>query len=139
MELKGRKVNQGKAAGEAIVSKAPFSFFGELDPATGNIIAPNHELFGESIKGKIFVCPSGKGSSGAPTISYSAKKAGNLPAAMIITEIEPAIAAAILTADIPAVDRLDQDPLEVIETGDYVKVDADSGIVEVTKKISANS
>ena len=32
------------------------------------------------------------------------------------------------------VDRLDQDPIEVIETGDWVKVDGDRGIVEVTKK-----
>ena len=28
----------------------------------------------------------------------------------------------------------DQDPLEVIETGDWVRVDADNGIIEVTKK-----
>jgi hypothetical protein len=32
------------------------------------------------------------------------------------------------------VDRLDQDPVKVIETGDWVKVDAAKGIVEVTKK-----
>ena len=34
----------------------------------------------------------------------------------------------------PAVTDLDQDPLKVIETGDWVKVDGDNGIVEVTKK-----
>ncbi len=34
----------------------------------------------------------------------------------------------------PAVTDLDQDPLKIIETGDWVKVDADKGIVEVTKK-----
>jgi hypothetical protein len=28
----------------------------------------------------------------------------------------------------------DQDPLQVIATGDWVRVDADNGIVEVTKK-----
>ena len=30
--------------------------------------------------------------------------------------------------------ELDQDPLAVIETGDWVKVDADRGVVEVTKR-----
>jgi predicted aconitase with swiveling domain len=34
----------------------------------------------------------------------------------------------------PAMTELDQDPLTVIETGDWVKVDADNGIVEVIKK-----
>ena len=28
----------------------------------------------------------------------------------------------------------DRDPLEVIDTGDWVKVDADNGIVHVTRK-----
>ncbi len=134
MKLKCRKVNQGRAEGEAIVSKVPFSFLGELDPSTGKITAPSHDLFGESIKNKIFVCPSGKGSSSGPTIAYTAKKAGSMPKAMIVSQVEPVLAAAILVADIPAVDQLDRDPLEVIETGDYVKVDADQGVVEVIKK-----
>jgi len=35
---------------------------------------------------------------------------------------------------IPAITGLDQDPLEVIKTGDWVKVDADNGVVEVTRQ-----
>jgi phosphoenolpyruvate-protein kinase (PTS system EI component) len=35
---------------------------------------------------------------------------------------------------IPSVTDLDRDPLDVIETGDWVKVDGDTGTVEVTKK-----
>jgi hypothetical protein len=34
---------------------------------------------------------------------------------------------------VPAITDLDQDPLEVISSGDWVKVDADNGIVEITK------
>lgn len=34
----------------------------------------------------------------------------------------------------PTVTGLDQDPLDIIETGDWVKVDGDNGIVEITKK-----
>lgn len=132
--LKGRTVNPGKAEGEAVVTKTPFSFLGELDPSTGCVPSPSHELFGRSLKGKIFVCPTGKGSSAGPSIAYLAMKAGNLPSAMIVTKVEPVLAAAILTANIPAVDHLDQNPLAVIETGDYVKVDADLGTVEIIKK-----
>jgi len=32
------------------------------------------------------------------------------------------------------VHKLDQNPLEVIKTGDYIKMDATEGIVEVIKK-----
>jgi uncharacterized protein len=35
---------------------------------------------------------------------------------------------------IPAITDLDRNPLEVIETGDWVKVDADRGVVEVRKR-----
>ena len=133
IQLKGRTVCPGKAEGEAIVSKIPFSFIGELDPSTGKIPAPSHELFGKSLKGKIFVCPTGKGSSGGAGIAYLAKKSGNMPAAMVVTEVEPVLAAAILTADIPAVDMLEENPIEVIETGDHIKLDATKGIVLITK------
>jgi predicted aconitase with swiveling domain len=34
----------------------------------------------------------------------------------------------------PSMTEFDRDPLTCIETGDWVKVDADRGIVEVTKK-----
>jgi hypothetical protein len=40
---------------------------------------------------------------------------------------------------VPTMSDFDRDPLEVIETGDWVKVDADNGIVEVTKKADVRS
>ena len=132
--LKGHCVSPGKAEGEAIVSRVAFSFVGELDPTTGKVPSPSHELFGQSLAGKIFVFPTGKGSSGAPVMSWKAMKQGNNPKAMICIEAEPTVAAAAITANIPMVDRLDGNPIEVIKPGDYVKVDADAGNVEVLKK-----
>jgi len=134
MKLKGRRVNGGKAEGEAIVTHIPFSFLGEIEISTGKVPSPSHDLFGQSLAGKIFVCPTGKGSSVGPGVAYLAKMAGTMPKAMVVKEVEPVLASAILTANIPAVDKLNQDPLEVIETGDYIKMDADKGIVEVIKK-----
>jgi predicted aconitase with swiveling domain len=37
----------------------------------------------------------------------------------------------------PAVTDFDQDPLGVIETGDWVRVDGDAGVVEVRKRAAA--
>jgi uncharacterized protein len=35
---------------------------------------------------------------------------------------------------VPAITDLDQDPCEVISTGDWVRIDANEGLVEVRKK-----
>lgn len=134
MILRGHTVCPGKAEGQAVVTGTPFSFLGELDPSTGKILSPSHELFGQSIADKIFVFPTGKGSSAGPLISWAAMKAGNNPKAMICVRAEPIVAAAAITASIPMVDRLDKNPLEVIETGDYVKIDANEGVVEIVGK-----
>lgn len=134
MKLTGHTVNPGKAEGEAIVVNAPFSFLGELDAATGKIASPFHEQFGESIKGKVLVAPTGKGSSMGPIISWNAAKAGNNPVAIICIQAESILASAAITAGIPMIDRLDKNPLEVIKTGDYVKIDATAGIVEIIGK-----
>lgn len=53
---------------------------------------------------------------------------------MIFNEMTTKIALGAVVMRAPAVTDLDQDPLNVIETGDWVTVDADKGIVEVTKK-----
>jgi predicted aconitase with swiveling domain len=42
---------------------------------------------------------------------------------------------AAMAAKIPTVTDFDQDPTKVIETGDWVTVNGDTGTVEVTKKI----
>jgi predicted aconitase with swiveling domain len=53
---------------------------------------------------------------------------------MINVQAEPIIIAAAALGNIPLVHRLDQNPLEVIRTGDFVRIDADQSIVEVTPK-----
>ena len=131
MILKGCTINPGLAEGKAVVTGIPFSFLGELDPETGTVPEPGHDLFGQSLAGKILVTPTGKGSSAGPVIAWRAMKAGTSPGAIICIEREPILAAAAMTAGIPMVDRLDKNPLEAIKTGDYVKVDAFAGTVEI--------
>lgn len=134
MILKGHCVNTGKAEGEAVVIKVPFSFLGELNAATGKIGSPFHEQFGQTVKDKVMVIPSGKGSSMGPIIGWYAMKAKNNPAAIVCTAAESIIASVAITANIPMVDKLDKNPMDVIKSGDYVKVDATKGIVEIVGK-----
>jgi predicted aconitase with swiveling domain len=132
MKLRGRCINPGKAEGEAIVSHLPFSFKGEIDPHTGMIPSPSHEHFGRSLKDKILICPSGKGSSENTNVAYEAKLSGVAPAAIVVQKMEPVLAACVLVADIPTLE-VNQDVFELIKTGDRVKVDAHEGYLEILK------
>lgn len=131
--IRGRKVVGGLGSGEALVSCQPISFLGGVNPKTGEIIEKNHNLFGRNVAGRVLVFPGGKGSTVGSYTIYALKKHGKNPAAIVNVLTEPIIATGCVIAEIPLVDRLDQDPTSVIETGDYVVVDAEKGQVEVRK------
>ena len=132
--LKGRKVVGGCAEGEALVTRQAISGWGGVDPMTGTIIETRHELKGQSFKGKVLVFPGAKGSSGWSTRFHVARLAGAAPLAMVFNEMSTKIALGAVVTHAPSVTDLDRDPLEVIATGDWVRVDGDRGLVEVTKK-----
>jgi predicted aconitase with swiveling domain len=133
--LRGRKVVGGRAEGEALVTRERISGWGGIDPRSGTVIETRHELKGVSFAGKVLVFPGAKGSSGWSSQFHIARLAGKAPLAMLFNEMTTKIALGAVVAHAPSVTDFDRDPLELIENGDWVKVDADNGIVEVTKKI----
>ena len=133
MKLKGRKVVGGYAEGEALVSADPVSFYGGVDPETGVVVEPVHAVEGECITGKVFVFPTGKGSTVGSYVIYRMSKLGTAPAALVNSETEAIIATGCVISGIPLVDKLDRDPLLEIKSGDLLKVSADEGVVEVVK------
>jgi predicted aconitase with swiveling domain len=134
--LRGRKVVGGCAEGEALVTHDTISGWGGIDPMTGTVIETHHPLRGVSFKDKVLVFPGAKGSSGWSAAFHLARIAGAAPRAMVFNVMTTKIALGAVVMRAPSVTDLDQDPLAVIETGDWVKVDGDRGIVEVTKKIT---
>jgi predicted aconitase with swiveling domain len=129
--LRGRAVVPGAAEGEALVSHETISGWGGIDPATGVIIERRHELYGVSFAGRILVFPGAKGSSGWSGFFQAARLNGCAPLAMIFTTMTTKVALGAVVTREPAITALDRDPVEVIKTGDWVRVDADSGIVTV--------
>jgi hypothetical protein len=131
--LRGRKVVGGVAEGEALVTRETISGWGGINPMQGTVIETRHELRGQSFKDKVLVFRGAKGSSGWSVIFHTARLAGMAPKAMVFNEMTTKVALGAVVMRIPSVTDLDQDPLDVIETGDWVKVDGDQGTVEVTK------
>jgi predicted aconitase with swiveling domain len=134
--LRGRKVVGGCAEGEALVTRDTISGWGGINEREGTVIERRHELRGVSFKDKVLVFPGAKGSSGWSAYFHMTRLNGVAPKAMIFNKMTTKVALGAVVTHAPAVTELDQDPLKVIETGDWVKVDADNGLVEVTKKKS---
>jgi predicted aconitase with swiveling domain len=131
MILKGRKIVSGIVEGEALVCCDPVSFYGGIDPNTGKISESGHILYGQTITGKIFIFPTGKGSTVGSYIIYRMTKQGTAPLAIINRETEAIIATGCVIGSIPLVDKLDQDPVKAIKTGMKLRVDAGKGTVEL--------
>lgn len=136
--LHGRCVVGGEVEGTALVMKQALSFWSGIDPGTGILGRgqADPELVGESIKGKILVYPFGKGSTAGGSVFYRTHVAGNGPLAIINKRLDTVVANAVIATKVPTVIVSDQDPCQVIETGDRVKIYADKGIVEVFKERS---
>lgn len=134
IEIRGRRIAGGKAEGEALVSRAMLSFWGEVDPVSGKVIAVGHPLEGCSLKDRVLVIPSTKGSSATPMVLGLAKLEGNAPAALVTVEVDGLSALGAIVHGIPMVAELEHDQFECISTGDLVMVDADAGLVTVTRR-----
>jgi uncharacterized protein len=132
--LRGRKVVGGRAEGEALVTTDAIPGWGGVNPVTGVITETHHSLRGIPFKDKVLVCRGAKGSSGWSAMYHTARLAGTAPAALVFNEMTTKVALGAVVMRVPSVTDLDRDPLTVIETGDWVVVDGDAGIVEVTKK-----
>jgi predicted aconitase with swiveling domain len=122
VELIGRVIKRGRAAGKALVSLEPIGFFGGVDPETGQVIEVGHPLYGASVAGSVLVFPTGKGSTVGSYILYRLKKNGVGPVAIINAESEPIVAVGAIISDVPMVDQVE---IGLIGTGDWVEIQDD--------------
>lgn len=131
--LKCHKIIGGYGEGKALVSHEPICFY-LTDPKTGTVRERTHDLYGKNIAGKVLVFPSGKASSVVQIDGlFKLAKNGLAPKALIVKDVETVLIVSAFLVKVPLVDRLEKDPFEVIQTGDFVKVDAERGRVTVSK------
>ncbi len=120
MELEGRIIYRGIGEGEALKTTQPISFYGGVDPNTGEVIEKGHELQGKSVKNRVLVFPNGKGSTVGSYTLYRMKKNNTAPAAIINKDCETIIAVGAIISEIPCVDHID---IAKIQTGNRVRVE----------------
>ena len=134
VRIRGRMVVPGVAEGEALVTQQTISGWGGVNPMTGEVIETRHELRGVSFAGKILVFPGAKGSSGWSGIFHMTRLTGKAPLGMLFNVMTTKAALGAVVLRTPTKNDFDVDPLDVIETGDRVRIDADAGEVHVWKK-----
>lgn len=132
--IRGRCVVPGVAEAEALVTQERISGWGGVDPRTGTVVEIRHELRGVSFAGKVLVFPGAKGSSGWSAQFHVARAMGTAPAAWLFNQMSTKIALGAVVSHAPAMTDFDRDPLALIRTGDWVRVDADAGIVTITRR-----
>jgi predicted aconitase with swiveling domain len=130
MKYEGRAIYQGCVEGEALVTHMGISFFGGVDPDTGIVVERSHELEGQSISGKVLVFPTGKGSTVGSYTLYRLKRNGKAPIAIVNAECETITAVGCIIAEIPCVDHI---PVDQLQSGLHVIVDASAETVEIVK------
>lgn len=132
--IHGRKVVGGVTEGEALVTRQTISGWGGINLMTGTVIESRHELKGVSFANKVLVFPGAKGSSGWSGIFHMAKLRGMAPIAMVFNIMTTKAALGAVVMRVPTVTDCDQDPLDLIKTGDWVRVNGDAGTIEVWDK-----
>jgi len=134
--IKGKSFSPGSAAGIALVSNEPLSFWGGYDWKTGEIIDRRHSLSGEIAKDKILAIPFTRGSSTTTSVLLEALRAKTAPAAIITTATDFFFALAAIVADelygqsFPLVSISESD-FARLQTGDHIELDRN--VIKVSK------
>ncbi|HEX6264161.1 MAG TPA: DUF126 domain-containing protein [Actinomycetota bacterium] len=123
--MDGRFLVEGHVDGTALVLAEPLSFWGGLDPVTGEIVEANHPQRGEVVTGRVLVMPSGRGSSSSATVLAESIRLGTGPAGVVLGEADEIVAIGALVAEVlygvtTAVFVTSRDGYSAIRHGDHL-------------------
>jgi uncharacterized protein len=132
VELTGRTLVEGDAAGPVLALVVPLSFWGGVDTATGLIVDRSHPARGACLTGGILVMPRGRGSSSSSAVLAEALRRGTGPLGIVLAEPDPIIAVGAIVArrlygTVCPVAVFDGLSIRALRTGDAVSLVAAEG------------
>lgn len=89
----------GLADGPALRLDEPLSFWGGVDPGSGEIIDARHPQRGNSVSGRVLVMSSVRGSSSSSSVLAEMVRAGCPPAAILLGEPDLILAVGAAVAE----------------------------------------
>ena len=117
-------------AGRALVLTEPLSFWGGMDPASGELIDAHHPQRGANLAGRVVVMPAARGSSSSASVLAESVRAGTAPVAILIGEsdlilaIGSAVAEELYGQHVPVV-VVTPEELAAIRDGEVIVLDGD--------------
>lgn len=96
----GRSLVEGSAEGALISASIGLSFWGGIDPFSGEVIDRHHPLSGEIITGKILAIPGGRGSCTGSSVMLELILNGHAPAGLILAEPDEILTLGVLVAEV---------------------------------------
>ncbi|WP_342361584.1 aconitase X swivel domain-containing protein [Terrarubrum flagellatum] len=88
----------GAAQARVLTLSAPISFWGGVDPKTGDVIDARHPDRGANISGLILGLPGTIGSSSASSVLLELVRVGKAPAAILIAEPDAILLLGLIVA-----------------------------------------
>ncbi len=119
---------------EALVSSDGFSARYDLDHTTGVISREAHELYGQSLVGKVLVVSSAKGGTATGWRLFDLVERGTAPAALVFRATNPVMVQGAVMAGIAIMHRLVPDPVEAIASGDWLRLRPADGEIDVERR-----
>lgn len=96
--LCGRSLVAGQAQGELLFADVGLSFWGGVDPVSGEIIDRHHPLSGQHLAGRVLAIPSGRGSCTGSSVMMELISNGHAPAALVLAEPDEILTLGVLVA-----------------------------------------
>jgi predicted aconitase/predicted aconitase with swiveling domain len=97
--LNGRCLVSGSAQGELLYADVGLSFWGGVEPFTGEVIDRHHPLSGQFISGRVLAIPSGRGSCTGSSVLLELILNGHAPAALVFERVEDILTLGVLVAE----------------------------------------
>jgi hypothetical protein len=120
-----------RVKGAALVSRHGFSARYDVDRDHGVFSRQAHDLYGQSLVGKVLVCDTAKGGIATSWMLLDMVSRGVAPLAILFRTTNPVMVQGAVLAGVAMLHRLTPDPIDSIHTNDEVEVDPASGTVKV--------
>ncbi len=98
MVVRGRVLVDGAGEGPLLRLSEPLSFWGGVDPLSGNIIDVRHPQHGASIAGRVLALPAARGSSSSSSVLLELVAQQKAPAAILLGEADAILALGAVVA-----------------------------------------
>jgi predicted aconitase/predicted aconitase with swiveling domain len=99
VSLNGRCFVAGSAQGALLYADVGLSFWGGVEPFTGEVIDRHHPLSGQFISGRVLAIPSGRGSCTGSSVLLELILNGHAPAALVFERVEDILTLGVLVAE----------------------------------------